>query len=417
VRVEDPSVVPASSRSRVLTLDTYKIVLLVLLSFVVLVAVRWHSYQWDFYLAYDSGKEFVRGVSPYRGEGLSFYQAPLTLYLYSVPARLPFLLAYELWLVLKICALAGLLWIWDRHFLRLQRTWWMAAYLGLAFAGTIYADLVSGNISIFEQLGLWLGFVALLRGHYARFCLCIILVSQFKLTPMFFALLLLLLPRVPQWKWFAACWAGFVAVFSLNFLLQPTLLKGFLDVAPALDERGTQNPSTLAFLRDLVDLVKGLPYSSGAHADELAFLVVALAIGLISLVAILRYRRTTPEADPKVIIYLSCLAYCLLVPRLKSYSYIMLLVPTLHLLRMLPRRTLVPAAMAGLAAMVVFPHGNSLLPFHSLAELFYDYLPLAAAFGVWLGYLVMLGRDTAQPGPFGRDGSAAMQPGRASGDD
>jgi hypothetical protein len=395
VRVEAPPVVAASPRYGVLKPDAYRIVLLVLLSFVVIVAVRWHNYQWDFYLAYDSGRDFLRGVSPYRGEGLSFYQAPLTLYLYSLPARLPFLLAYELWLGLKLCALAGLLWIWNRHFLRLEKTWWMAAYLGLAYAGTIYADLVSGNVSIFEQLGLWLGFVALLRGHYARFCLCIILVSQFKLTPMFFSLLLLLLPKVPQWKWLTACWAGFLAVFSLNFILEPTLLKGFFDVAPALDERGTQNPSTLAFIRDVVDLVTGLRYSSGGHTDELAFLVVALAIGLISLVAILRYRRTGPEADPTVIIYLSCLAYCLLVPRLKSYSYIMLLVPTLHLFRMLPRRTLVPAAMAGLAAMVVFPHGNSLLPFHSLAELFYEYLPLAAAFGVWLGYLVVLGRDAA----------------------
>ena len=94
-----------------------------------LVAIRWHNYQWDFYLAYGSGKDFLHGVSPYRGEGLSFYQAPLTLYLYSLLARLPFFLAYELWIALKLCALVGLLWIWDRHFLRLARTWWMATYL------------------------------------------------------------------------------------------------------------------------------------------------------------------------------------------------------------------------------------------------------------------------------------------------
>jgi hypothetical protein len=156
----------------------------------------------------------------------------------------------------------------------------------------------------------------------------------------------------------------------------------------------------LAFVRDVFDLARGFHYSAGTRADELVFITLAVAVSAVSLFAVVRYRRTTPQ-DPKVIIYLACLAYCLLVPRLKSYSYILLLIPTLQLFRMLPRRVLVPAAVAALAAMVVFPHGNSLLPFHSLAELFYEYLPLAAAFGVWLGYLVVvLGHESdVQPEP------------------
>ena len=334
---------PHSERG-VLEQNAYRVVLFVAVSFLLLVGIRWHNYQWDFYLAYGSGKDFLNGVSPYRGEGLSFYQAPLTLYLYSLLARLPFFLAYELWIALKLCALVGLLWIWDRHFLRLARTWWMATYLLLAYAGALYADLVSGNVSIFEQLGLWLGFAALLKGQYLRFCVCIVLVSQFKLTPMLFSVLLLLLPKPPQWKWFAVCWAGFLGVFSLTFILQPTLLKDFFHAAPALDERGTQNPSTLAFVRDVFDLVRGSHYSGGTGADELVFIILAVAISVISLLVIVRYRRSA--ADPKVIIYLTCVAYCLLVPRLKSYSYIVLLIPTLQLFRMLPRRVLVPAAMA-----------------------------------------------------------------------
>ena len=373
----------------------YRLALLVAFSFVVLVAARWHDYQWDFYLAYGSGKDFLHGVSPYRGAGLSFYQAPLTLYFYGLTARLPFLLAYELWLVLKLCALYCLLWIWDRHFLKLARTWWMVVYFVLAYAGTMYADLVSGNVSIFEQLGLWVGFVALLRGHYLRFCVCLILVSQFKLTPMLFSVLLLLVPRVPRWKWFMLCWTGFGAVAALTLVLQPTLLRQFLHAAPTLDERGTQNPSTLAFLRDAADLLRGVGYSATTHIDEVAFIVVVVAISAVTLLMLRRHRADVGEIDPRVVIYVSCVAYCLLVPRLKSYSYIILLVPTLQLLRLLPRRTLIAAAMGALAAVVVFPHGGSLLPFHSLAELFYDYLPLAAAFAVWLGYMAVLGQPRA----------------------
>lgn len=329
---------------------TYRIVLLVALGLALLVAVRWHNYQWDFSLAYGSGKDFLHGVNPYRGAGLSFYQAPLTLYLYSLPVHVPYFVAYELWLALKLAALGGLLWIWDRYFMRIERTWWMVTYFLLAYAGTLYADVVSGNISIFEQFGLWLGFAALLRNQYARFCLCIILVSQFKLTPILFSFLLLAVPKTPQWKWFMASWAGFLAVFSLNSILQPTLLKAFFHVAPALDERGTQNPSTLAFLRDLFDRLGGVHDAARTHVDELAFVLIALVISVISVVVILRCRRIGAEAHAKVMIYLTCAAYCLLVPRLKTYSYVVLLIPTLHLLRTLPRRVLVPAVMAGLAA-------------------------------------------------------------------
>ena len=371
-------------------MDPYRVALLTALSLVGLVAVRRHNYQWDFYLAYGSGKDFLNGVSPYRGEGLSFYQSPLTLYLYGLVARLPFFVAYELWLVLKVCAFAGLLWIWNRHFIQLQRTWWMVAYFSLAFAGSVYADVVSGNVSIFEQLGLWLGFDALLRAKYLRFCLLLILISQFKLTPIFFCVLLLLVPKLPQWKWFAACCAGFVAVFSLNVILESSLLRQFFDVASDLDERGTGNPSTLALIRDSFDLGRGGQYSVGTHFDEAVFFAIALAVGVLTLVALALYRRTEPQADSRVVIYLTCLAYCLMVPRLKSYSYIVLLMPVLHLFGMLPRRFLVGATAAGLAAMVMLPHGNSSLPFYSAADLFYQYLPLMAAFSAWLGYLFVL---------------------------
>jgi hypothetical protein len=369
--------------------------LLVAFTLVVLVAVRWRNYQWDFDMFYGSATDFLHGTSPYRGQGLSFYHPPLTLYFYSLFARLSLRFAYELWYGLKLLALAGLFSIWTRHFLKLEYTWKTTLYFVLAYNGTIYSDLVSGNVSLFEQFGLWLGFAALLRGRYALFCLCVVLVAQFKLTPIFFSLLLLLAPARPQWKWFAICCAGFVAVFSLNFALQPALVNDFLRVAPTLDERGTLAAGTLAFIRDVFDLLGGPNFSDRTHADEAIFLITALAVGVVSLLAVARHRRAVPEPDSKVIVYFACLAYSLLIPRMRVYSYILLLIPTLHLLSTLPRRTLVPAAMAALTAMVVFPHANSNLPFRSVSGLFYEYLPLAAAFGVWLGFLGALsdGRD------------------------
>lgn len=382
----------SDGRRNVTRLDRHKVALIGAIGLVVLVAVRRNNYQWDFSLSYGSANDFLDDVSPYRGEGLSFYQTPLTLYLYSLPARLPYFVAYELWLVLKVCALGGLLWVWNRSFVQLGRSWWTVAYLVLAYAGALYADLVAGNVSIFEQFGLWLGFAALMRGQYGRFCVCIILVSQFKLTPAFFAVTLLLVPKVPQWKWFAVCITGFLAVFSLNFILEPTLTREFFDVAQALDERGTESASTLAFVRDALDLVGGATFSADSMLDEVVYGLVALAVAGITLLLVTRHRRAGSPIDQRWIIFVTCVAYCLMVPRLKNYSYIIMLVPTLHLLRELPRRQLVPAAAAVLAFMAVFPHGNTLLPFYDVAELLYDYLPLVTAFAVGFGYWFLLDR-------------------------
>jgi Glycosyltransferase family 87 len=349
-----------------------------------LIAVRWHNYQWDFYMFVGSADDFLHGISPYRGKGLSFYHPPLTLYLYSLFVRLPFPLAYELWLSLKVLALGGLFFLWRRHFLKLGLTWGTTVYFVLAYNGTIYSDFVSGNVSTFEQFGLWLAFAALLQGRYARFCVCLALVAQFKLTPIFFSVLLLVAPAKAQWKWFAVCGAEFAGLLSLNYALQPTLLRDFFSVAPALDERGTLAPGTLAFVRDVFDRLAGAHFTDGTRADELIFAIAALTVGALSLAAVVRHRRAATEPDPKLIIYFACLAYALLVPRMRVYSHILLLIPTLHLLRALPRRTLVPAATVVLAAMVIFPNGNSLLPFRALS---------AATFAVWVGFHGILLRE------------------------
>ena len=370
--------------------------LLVAFGLMALIAIRWSSYQWDFHMFYGSATEFLQGTNPYRGKGLSFFHPPLTLYLYGLFARLPFPLAYELWLALKIAALGALFLIWNRHFLKLDLAWTTAFYFILAYNGTIYSDLVSGNVSLFEHLGLWIGFAALLQGRYALFSLCVILVAQFKLTPIFFAVLLLLAPKRPQWQWFAACAAGFVAVFLLNLLFQPALLKDFFTVAAALDERGASNSRHTRVCSRRLDRIGGPSFSERTRADEAIFAVAALAIGVLSLAVVARHRRANAEPNSKLIVYFACLAYALAAPRMKPYSYILLLIPTLALIHLLPRRTLVPAASAALAALVVFPLGNSLLPFRSLSQLLYEYMPLAAALAAWVGFHQVLKReDTA----------------------
>jgi hypothetical protein len=290
-----------------------------------LIALRFRAYQWDFNMFYWSTEDFLRGQSPYKGQGLSFYHPPLTLYLYRLFLFLPRPVAYELWFGLKLAALATLLVTWRRHFERLQPDWLTILYFVFAFNGALYADLVAGNVSLFEQLGLWLGFLALLRGQYARFCLCVILVAQFKLTPIFFSVLLLFVPERPQWRWLAVCVVGFVALFSLNYLLQPELTAQFFKSASGLEEGiDTGNASTLTLFRDVLDRARGAGFAASSHLDELAYLAVVGAVGVVSLVTALRYRAVA-NRDPRLLIYFACLLFTLIAPRMKVYSYILLL--------------------------------------------------------------------------------------------
>ncbi len=358
---------------------------------IVLVGVRWYAYQWDFHMFYGAAVDFAAGRSPYRGYGLSFYHPPITLYVYRLFTFLPEPVACTVWYVLKIAALYGLMRVWHNDFVRLQ---WRAAtvlFFILAYGAALYADLVAGNISIFEELLLWYGFSRLLRGRYLVFCLCVVLAAQVKLTPVFFAVLLLVACDRPQWRWFFATIAGFAAVFSLNFVLQPALTRTFFAVSSQLDERGTDCTSVLAFIRDVSDLALGTAFTKASRLDELLFVAIAGAIGLISLWRLIEYRRREARFDPRLVISFACFVFALISPRFKVYTYIILLVPTLYLFRAVAWRHMVPLAVAAMAVPVLFPQAWSLLPIRLAFGLVNVYLPLFAAAFIWIAFLDVLG--------------------------
>jgi hypothetical protein len=398
---------------KLLTIST----LIIVVGLIILVGARWEHYQWDFRMFYGSATFFAQGVSPYRGSGLSFYHPPLMLYFYKLFTVLPVYAASTLWYALKLVALAALLAVWSRNFLRLRLEWPTICFMALAYNGAIYADLVSGNLSVFEQLLLWVGFSQLLRRRYARFGLCLILASQVKITPILFSVLLLVAPARPQWRWFFASIAGFALVFSLNYWLEPELFARFWHVSALLDERGIDNNSSLALIRDVADRVQGAAVSSGTYVDELVFVTFAGAAALLSLKTILSYRQRGANMDARLVIYFSCIAYGLVSPRFKVYTYILLLVPTLYLVRAHWRGLVAPLASVALVLLVIFPQGNSLLPIRAAFELFNDYLALFGCLAVWFSYVHYFSRPAdAADAPSWLDSLASrpLQPGFAA---
>ena len=363
---------------------------------IVLVGVRWYAYQWDFHMFYGATRDFAAGIDPYRGSGLSFYHPPLMLYLYGLFTVMPLAAALTLWYLLKVVALAGLIWIWHTNFVRLR---WQAPtilFFVFAYQAAIYSDLVAGNVSIFEELLLWLAFASLLRARYLVFAVCVIAVAQVKLTPIFFAALLLLACDRPQWRWFVATVAGFAAVFSCNVWLQPRLFRSFWSVSAGLDERG-DNTSLLALIRDVSEHFLGGSFTVVSRFDELLFVTVVLGILLITGWRILGYRRFHASVDQRLLICLSCFVFALISPRLKGYTHILLLAPTLYFLRVVDWRQHVPAAAAVLLVLVLFPAPGSSLPFRYAFQILNSYLSLFAVGGFWLGYLALIDRRGHAP--------------------
>lgn len=381
------------------------------LGLILLIGIRWEAYQWDFYMFRRSALEMMQGVDPYRGEGLSFFHPPLMTYVYRPFTWLPLSLAYWAWYTLKLAALGGLLALWNARFLKLSVRWPTVLFLVLAYNGAIYADLVAGNVSVFEELGIWLAFACLMQQRFALFALLIAVTAQIKITPVLLALALVFVPERPQWRWLVITVLGFGAVFSLNFWLEPDMFRRFIEVSGMLDERGTDNASLLAFSRDAVELVSGASYGAVTYVDELLYLGIIAIVGTLSLLVLLVYRARASRRDEVLLICFICVVFALASPRLKGYTYILLLLPTLYLLRAQWRSLLVPAGALFIATLVMFPLPESLLPIRAAFGLLNEYIPLVACAMVWCGYCDLLWQRAGHESMLTRLGDLAGQRG------
>ena len=89
-------------------------------------------------------------------------------------------------------------------------------------------------------------------------------------------------------------------------------------------------------------------------------------------------------ADPKLLVYFACALFTIVSPRVKDYSYILMLIPTLFVLRDLGRRGRRPDyLLLGLGLLAFGQPQQSLVPgLKVLIYLLQAYLPLFVAAGV-----------------------------------
>jgi len=296
--------------------------------------------QWDFQTYYYAGRAFAQGLDPYDLQALSrvagseigypFAYSPVTLPVFEVLGALDLRTASVVYLALKVAALAGLIVIWRRWFIRTQPDLFFYLFLLFGFGGAIYADFASGNISVFEQLALWIAFAALNRGRTFAFTVLVVGVSLFKLTPILLLGLLLIRGGRRPGRALAGGILLFAAALGLSYAIWPHLFTSFLQGGWGFDERGSINPSSLALLRDIYDYLLGRGVLPGWEGlPWLGYLAWVAGV----LVLTRRAAARNPSGDPRTWIYVGCLAYVLIAPRFKNYAYILLLVPAYELLR------------------------------------------------------------------------------------
>jgi hypothetical protein len=366
-----------------------RIAQLVVIGLVALLAIRWKSYHWDFHMFVGSAQEFRQGISPYRGTGLSFFQPPLMLYIYSLFTFIPLPAAILSWFAIKLVFLRAMMGLWDKYAVRLTFDWKHILFFLFALNGALYSDFSSGNASVIEQAVLWVGLGAIMTGNVWFGALCIAVMAQLKLTPIFFAVALLVIPAKPRWDAFAACLGMFSAIFSLNFLLQPQLTKNFLAAANVLDERGANNPSLLALIRDSIGMLGRIGERLPKFTDELLFVAIVGVVVWLSWSVVQRVRRDRGPIAPELTALLVTVVFALVAPRFKIYQAIVLLPAALYILKVRPREAAIPL----LAAALFMPSAESSLPIRAAIGLLNSYITLVSAFIIW----VILLRIIIQP--------------------
>jgi hypothetical protein len=359
--------------------------------------------QWDFGSLYFGAKSFFLGLDPYEKDNLSSVAGERQPYPYTQTLACAYLLypftwvdfhsAWCAWYVVRAVLLVALARLWWRLIGRSLSLLLFCAVLLLGFNAAIGWDLVAGNKSIIEQLLLWWGIDHYLRGRWSRFAVLTSAAGVFNIMPA--ALLGLVLGAPTSWPQRLKSFTLGVVVFLLlvggPFLAHREMLASYIRVVNQVHETGWINPCVLAVIDHVGE--KGRLGIAPVFQRYRWFLWGACVLAVLSVSAgsILQAIR---HKDRQSLVLLGVVLYALCVPRLKPYSYMILLPPALAVLAGLRDRPLLRAIVVALLCLPGF--GNPVLAsmgadmealVHGGARFAVHYYPLFTAVLVWIALI------------------------------
>ncbi|PRP93183.1 hypothetical protein ENSA5_44500 [Enhygromyxa salina] len=273
--------------------------------------------DWDLAVYYHAGPALLAGFDPYdavqlaaasgRDDLLSCYYPPLTVAAFTPLSRVDLAIAGRALLGLKLVLLGGMIWAWTR-----QLGPWVVVVTAALWLYAIQIDLGSGNVSVFEQALLWAGVGALLADRRLAFAVLIACAAVFKIQLISMAALALVVDPRHGWRPVCVALGGLSAylLIGVGAFPGPSVTWYTMAQGAALSEGGFHSPSLVAALRHL---------GAGSTASALA-----VALVLASSTWLLWRTRERPLSERLMV---AILALTLAWPRLKDYSFIVLIPP------------------------------------------------------------------------------------------
>ena len=348
--------------------------------------------QWDFKTYYYAFKAFNSGLSPYDNNVLSqlakekihlnFVYPPITLFFFRPFSLVNYGTAFYMFLALKCVLLTLLLYIWKKTFLRENDPlFYLFCFLG--FNAAVILDLRAGNVSIIEQVLLWTGFIFYLKRRIFLFCLCVISAALFKITPILFLFLLLISKEKYRYAYFFAASIIFFVILFVSYISMPDLWHELLRNLQRLDAKGIPSPSTYALVRAVLRYFGRQVHVVVSRPLLMAvYLFIDAAVVFFSWKAYNALRLVDKEDKIKMLLYFACFVYVLIIPRVKVYSYIVLIIPAYFVIQRVSRA----AGRFLLFAMTIFPAlyiTEYFIVTNRTANALLRYYPLLVAYALW----------------------------------
>jgi hypothetical protein len=377
-----------------MTKNTVGIVVIILLLayfFTLILHVSTHDdqYLWDFRSHREAGKMFAAGLNPYDADTLLpkdrtrflYTYPPATLFFYRLWAIPQYNTAFHIFLIAKFILLVGLVYFWQREFLNEASGALFYVFCLLAFNSTVFLDMIAGNINLVQQAMLWLAFSFYIKRKYKLFCLFTLIAASFKMTPIFFLILMLLPDDKNKYKYFFGTGAVFLAYLLIQYLIVPRLFAGFIKNALiVVGEKGEVVPSTNKLIASIFEIFSKITGLTPPEALESAtFVMIAAAVVIFSYKACMRLKRQKMDNRAILEVFMVCLVYALIHPRFKDYGYILLLVPSYYIIKNIRYPKIAPFLF------ILFIISNRMmLPIVSaIYDIIWLYYPLMVAYCVW----------------------------------
>ena len=372
--------------------------LLLLLYFTTLVlhiSAHDDQYQWDFRTHRKAGEIFASGSDPYdpnvllNQEGASFLYTypPATLCFYWLFSLTAYKTAFHIFLLVKCILLIGLIVFWKKAFLRQEGDSLFYLFSLLAFNCAVFLDLIAGNINLVEQILLWVGFFFYLKKRLVLFCVFALLAASFKMTPIFFLVLLLLCDHEKKYAYLVGAGSIFLVYLLIQYLILPDMFTGFIrNALTVVGESGVVGPSTQKFVKEIFRMISQMFGPVSPTIITMVVIGLAAIVVFLSSRACLLLKRSLidHEDNQKIILFLVCLVYALIHPRFKDYAYMLLIVPSYYIMKNIRYTKAFPFIF--IFAILASPH--LMLPgIDILSSVLWQYFPLMIAYTIWGLYL------------------------------